>query len=77
MCESPSGASRIVAGPRVVIVHPAGAMNVLPSTVVFAVSVTSRSGVDAGADCGVDTSGLSVAAKPKIAIAKAVTGYAS
>ena len=70
MCESPSGASRIVAGPRVVIVHPAGAMNVLPSTVVFAVSESSRSGASpvAGATA------THAAAKPEITIAKVSDG---
>src|SRR5688572_10055498 len=38
MCESPSGAVRIVAAPRTTMLQPAGAMNVLPATVVFGVS---------------------------------------
>src|SRR5688572_31753653 len=36
--DPPSGASRIVAGPRTVTVQPAGATKVLPSTVVRGVS---------------------------------------
>jgi hypothetical protein len=51
MCESPSGGSRIVAAPRTEIAHPAGAMNVLPSAVVFGVSAVSRSAAGAGAGC--------------------------
>ena len=45
MCESPTGDSRIVAGPRTPNPQPDGAVNVLPSTVVFDVSVAKRSRV--------------------------------
>src|SRR5918995_6249102 len=43
MCELPSGGSRIVAGPRTSIRHPAGAMNLFPSTVVRGVSAARTS----------------------------------
>src|SRR5688500_11279893 len=43
MCESPSGAARMVAGPRTSTRQPAGAMNVLPATVVRRVSAASTS----------------------------------
>src|SRR6516165_1988748 len=44
MREPASGASRIVARPRTAIVQPAGARNVLPSTVVRFASAERRSG---------------------------------
>src|SRR5215211_5912377 len=43
MWESPSGAARMVAGPRTSTRQPAGAMNVLPATVVCGVSAASTS----------------------------------
>ncbi len=50
MCESPSGGSSKVTGPRVWSFQPAGAMNVLPAAVVLGVSAVS---VSAGAGSGV------------------------
>src|SRR6266545_6385022 len=41
MCESPSGGTRIVAGPRTEKVHPEGAMKVAPAVVSLGVSAVS------------------------------------
>src|SRR5262245_21195468 len=49
MNDPPSGASRMVAGPRTTIDQPAGATNVLPATVVFGESAAMRSGACAAA----------------------------
>src|SRR5690242_3859183 len=43
MRDPASGASSMVACPFTAMVHPAGATNVLPPTVVFGVSAVSRS----------------------------------
>src|SRR5262245_7840890 len=45
MRESPSGASTIVALPLTTTVHPAGATNVWPATVVLGVSAASACGL--------------------------------
>ena len=50
MAEPGSGGVRIVAGPRTVRVQPAGAMKVLPATVVLGVSSVNCSEAAAEAD---------------------------
>src|SRR5687767_7037493 len=55
MCESPSGAPRMVALPRTTRVQPAGAMKVAPFTVVRGVSA-ARVSLAAGG-VGVSTTG--------------------
>src|SRR5262245_17604157 len=54
MKDPPSGTSRMVAAPRTRSDQPAGAMNVLPATVVFGVSVAMRSDVAAGGAAAAD-----------------------
>src|SRR5688572_15711260 len=49
MNEPPSGASRMVAGPRTTSDQPAGATKVFPATVVLGVSAVMRSGSAASA----------------------------
>src|SRR5918992_373191 len=77
MAELPSGASRMMAGPRTAILQPAGAMKRLPAVVVLGVSRASRSafvadaaelavfaGVLSGATAGLSESGVPLRQPP-------------
>src|SRR4051812_277688 len=60
MAELPSGGSRMVAGPRMTMLQPAGAMKRLPAVVVLGVSRASRSAfVPDAADLAVFAGALS------------------